>query len=133
METNWEQVVGAQVRRLREARGITQERLTELLGETGHEMHQSTLAKLERGVRPITAGEIASLAEIFEVPVGFLFARPDDGFLSKRAEVQEKLDFAVEQWTAASERVARAMELMGRYRAELEALDDQLRADYGEH
>lgn len=60
--------LGIQVRTLRTRRSWTQSSLADLLRrDYGVDMHQTTLAKLEGGVRPTVAHEIWALARAFGV------------------------------------------------------------------
>jgi transcriptional regulator with XRE-family HTH domain len=78
VENIWEQRFGVQVRDLRRARGWTQDDLAERLTAAGFPIHQTTVAKMEGGTRPTNVGEIAALAELFDVPIGTLFDRTPD-------------------------------------------------------
>ena len=41
----------------------------------GFEMHQTTVAKLEGGQRPIRLNEVQALADVFGVPIGEMFGQ----------------------------------------------------------
>ena len=56
------------VRWLREVRGLSQQQLGADLG-----MHQTTVAKLEAGSKPLRLNEIATIAAYFEVPPASLW------------------------------------------------------------
>jgi transcriptional regulator with XRE-family HTH domain len=58
-----EATVAKNVRWLREVRGLSQQQLGADLG-----MHQTTVAKLEAGSKPLRLNEIATIAAYFEVP-----------------------------------------------------------------
>jgi transcriptional regulator with XRE-family HTH domain len=66
--------VSRRVRELRETRGWSQTELAERLKPYGFDMHQTTVAKLERGGRPIRVNEAAALADVFQVGLGELLA-----------------------------------------------------------
>lgn len=68
-----EQLFGARVKALRQARGLTQEQLGERMTNAGYPMHQTTVAKLESAGRPTSVGEVAVLATLFGVPISSLF------------------------------------------------------------
>lgn len=71
---------------LRDARGMTQQRLAEAATTAGHRMERATVANIERGVhtnqmslRPITIDELCALADALGVPVDRLItAAPCD-------------------------------------------------------
>jgi transcriptional regulator with XRE-family HTH domain len=61
------------VRHLRTARGWTQDDLARRMTAAGHTMHQTTVAKLELGVRPTGVDEITDIAAIFGIQPAALF------------------------------------------------------------
>ena len=63
-----EATVAKNVRWLREVRGLSQQQLGADLG-----MHQTTVAKLEAGSKPLRLNEIATIAAYFEVPPASLW------------------------------------------------------------
>jgi transcriptional regulator with XRE-family HTH domain len=77
---SWEKRFGEVVREWRLNRDWTQEDVAERLRHQGFEMHQTTVAKIERGVRPLRVAEAAALAEVFDMPVMAVFeiALPQD-------------------------------------------------------
>jgi transcriptional regulator with XRE-family HTH domain len=64
--------VGKNVRRLRDARGLTQEALAELVGNTGKHVGQ-----VERGEVNVTIDILAGLAAALATDVSALFTDPD--------------------------------------------------------
>ena len=66
-------IVGPQVRQLREKRNMTQEAFAELCNEEGWDISRGTLAKVEAQVRRVTDEEVVWLAEILNTEVGDLF------------------------------------------------------------
>ena len=64
-----EAVVAARLREIRTAREMTQAALAKAMTSAGYEMHQTTVAKIEAGSRPIRVNELAALASILEVRV----------------------------------------------------------------
>ena len=62
-----EALVGETVAELRKARGWSQSELAQHLEPFGFDMHQTTIAKLEGGGRPIRINEAAAIAEVFGV------------------------------------------------------------------
>lgn len=72
----YEQAFGDRVRQWRKARSWSQEDLAEKLNDFGFEMHQTTVAKIERGTRPLRVAEAVALAQIFGVPALSVFYGP---------------------------------------------------------
>jgi transcriptional regulator with XRE-family HTH domain len=70
---SWEKRFGEVVRGWRQERGWSQEDVAEKLRHQGFEMHQTTVAKIERGVRPLRIAEAAALAEVFGMPFAAVF------------------------------------------------------------
>jgi transcriptional regulator with XRE-family HTH domain len=72
----WETSFGEKVKQWRRARNWSQEDLAEQLRQQGFEMHQTTVAKIERGTRPLRVAEAAAIATIFRVPPLAVFLGP---------------------------------------------------------
>lgn len=70
---SWEKRFGEVVRGWRLDRSWSQEEVAERLRRQGFEMHQTTVAKIERGARPLRVAEAAALADVFEMPVMAVF------------------------------------------------------------
>lgn len=66
------------IQRLREARQRSQGRLVEELVQQGFDMHQTTVAKLEAGKRPLRVAELMALAAIFEISPADFLAEPEN-------------------------------------------------------
>ncbi len=66
-------MVGPQVRRLRNERGLSQPALAELLQRRGWDISRDTIAKIEDQRRWVSDFEVAFLAEILKVPIAELF------------------------------------------------------------
>ncbi|MEQ4520447.1 helix-turn-helix transcriptional regulator [Pseudarthrobacter sp. B907] len=62
-----EQDFGQRVRSLRAAAGMTQAELADKVSHAGMNMTQGMIAKLERGARPTSVGELAVLGQVFGV------------------------------------------------------------------
>jgi transcriptional regulator with XRE-family HTH domain len=67
-----EMALGLRLRRLRDARGMSQEQLARLMSVHGHPWHQTTVAKTEAGARPIRVNEVIDLARVFGLKPGDL-------------------------------------------------------------
>lgn len=76
-EARWpidlEATVAKNVRRLREGRGLSQQQLGTDLFLHGVGMHQTTVAKLEAGSKPLRLNEVAAIASYFVVPIESLW------------------------------------------------------------
>jgi transcriptional regulator with XRE-family HTH domain len=68
-------VVGPQVKWLREQKAMTQEDLTAQCNLLGWSISRGTLAKVESQVRRVTDFEVALLAEALEVDISTLFEK----------------------------------------------------------
>ena len=68
-----EKAVGANIKRLREKAGLTQENLAAKLQIEGCDITRSAVAKIEVGQRHIYPDELKALREIFGVPYEVLF------------------------------------------------------------
>ena len=66
-------VVGPQVRKLRESQDMTQEDLTARCNIIGFNISRGTLAKIESQVRRVTDMETTLLAKALKVPVDILY------------------------------------------------------------
>ncbi|MFC5999352.1 helix-turn-helix domain-containing protein [Quadrisphaera sp. GCM10027208] len=76
-EPDLEAVIGGNIRRLREARGLSQRQLCAELVLHGLSWHQTTLSKVEAGDKPLRVNEAAALASYFDVPVESLWDEPE--------------------------------------------------------
>ncbi|GGI03138.1 helix-turn-helix transcriptional regulator [Arthrobacter liuii] len=63
-------------RRLREERGWSQQDVSEKLAGMGIDMHQTTVAKMEKGKRPLRVAEMYALSWVFGLPPGAVFWLP---------------------------------------------------------
>jgi len=72
----WEKRFGVKVREWRQARNWSQEELAKQLHEVGIEMHQTTVAKVERGTRQLRVSEAVALAHVMGMPVLSVFYGP---------------------------------------------------------
>jgi len=70
------QHLGSNVKRMRQERGWSQTALAHELGILGLLLRQTTMTKLEGGVRPTSADELWALASVFEVPYDDLLPTP---------------------------------------------------------
>ena len=70
-------VIGPQVKRLREQNHMTQEELTAQCNLHGWNISRGTLAKIEAQVRRVTDEEVALMAEALRVDVAELYNGAD--------------------------------------------------------
>ncbi|TDZ79106.1 helix-turn-helix protein [Mycobacteroides salmoniphilum] len=91
---SWEKRFGEVVRGWRQDRNWSQDDVAEHLRHHGFEMHQTTVAKIERGARPLRVAEATALAEVFGMPIMAVFelSLPDDHateLVSHRIELEQ--------------------------------------------
>jgi transcriptional regulator with XRE-family HTH domain len=67
-------MVGPQIRRIRDQRGLSQPKLAELLQRKGWDISRDTLAKIEDQRRWVSDFEAAFIADALQVPLTELFA-----------------------------------------------------------
>ncbi len=66
-------IIGPQIRELREQKEMTQEQLAARCNIVGLNISRSTLAKIESKVRRVTDSEVVLLAKALKVNVGELY------------------------------------------------------------
>lgn len=71
-EAELERVIGANVRRYRTARGLSQADLATALSAQGEQVHQQTIQKIEKGTRPLKFAEALRIAEALDISVAEL-------------------------------------------------------------
>lgn len=69
-------VIGPQVRQIRESKNMTQERFAEICQVAGWHISRGTLAKIEAQVRQVTDKEAVRLAEALKTSIQSLFRLP---------------------------------------------------------
>jgi transcriptional regulator with XRE-family HTH domain len=112
-EARWpidlEATVGKNVRRLREGRDLSQQQLGADLALLGIGMHQTTVAKLEAGSKPLRLNEVAAIAAYFEVPIEWLWETTTE-MLDEREEAtrQQEIRTVMDALTVARTEVERA-------------------------
>jgi transcriptional regulator with XRE-family HTH domain len=100
----WEKDFGNKVRQWRQARNWSQEDLADRLREQGFDMHQTTVAKIERGTRPLRVAEAAAIATIFRVPPLAVFMGPPPEKLPwSMQQLHETLELAEQNLAAMKE------------------------------
>ncbi len=109
-----ERIIGAKFRALREEHGWTQADVSDRLAALGVPLHQTNVAKLEKGRRPLRVAEAFALAQVFGMPPAAVFYMPTDGLTvdmeyatmrlfeldsearERRQELIEKIDAAID-------------------------------------
>jgi transcriptional regulator with XRE-family HTH domain len=67
------------LRAARAAAGLTQRQIADLMTGAGYQMHQTTIAKIESGERPVILGEAVALARIVGADLADLIDGPAEG------------------------------------------------------
>lgn len=88
------QNVAANLRRIRQGRGISLAILSELLAEHGHPLTLPVLSKIELGQRRMEVDDLAAFSAVLDVPTSALLAPPE-------LRVQDDIIDLVEEWIAA--------------------------------
>ena len=81
MKSKLRNVVGAQVRKLRYARDLSQEEITARCNVLGWDISRGTLAKIEAGVRCVTDAELFVLAKVLRTDLDELFPKVEKAIL----------------------------------------------------
>jgi len=76
-------ILGAQVRRIRSQQSLSQEMLAARCAVAGWDVSRGTLAKVEAGIRCVTDLEGATLALALRVPLASLYPEPLAGRLRR--------------------------------------------------
>ncbi len=69
-------IIGPQIKRLREQNNMTQEELTAHCNLLGWNISRGTLAKIESQVRRVTDSEVAMIAKVLDVDISELYEEP---------------------------------------------------------
>jgi transcriptional regulator with XRE-family HTH domain len=109
------------VRHLRTTRGWTQDDFARRMTAAGHTMHQTTVAKLELGMRPTGVDEITDIAAIFGVQPAALFEE-----LGQEQELMQ-------QWRELRARLIDIVEERSRLRSRLETLKAEYKSNAAEY
>lgn len=116
-----EQYFGENVRQFRVMSGMSQADLAKRLTDAGFTMHQTTVAKLEKGNRPTAVGEVAALASVFDIPIGGLFTgRPSHQILMRLKQANSRLITMEREFTELKAQTSRLSES---YRNEVDQRD----------
>lgn len=99
---------GANLRAIRERRGISQAELARLMTARGQPWHQSTVARAEAGRQSVRVGEAEILAAILEVTVDQFLWIPEEA--AGAAMVEAAHAGLYRAWSDAADAVARLLE-----------------------
>lgn len=70
VDDDFDKTVGANVRRYRMARGLSQAELADILSkQAGERIHQQTIQKIEKGSRPLKYSEAVQLSSVLQIPL----------------------------------------------------------------
>ena len=128
---SWEKRFGEVVRGWRLDRNWSQEEVADKLRYEGFEMHQTTVAKIERGARPLRVAEASAIGAVFKMPPVAVFelSLPNDAPWwasdSERSPLHEKqvlLERARELSDRASKKLYSAAEEHAYFLGEIEKL-----------
>lgn len=112
-------VLARRVRALRETSDLTQREIADKMTAAGYRMHQTTIAKIESGERPVYVGEAVALAGILGVSLEQLLTEPPEGLERNLAEAQIEYAALDHQRARIQERLNEAREVTARIEEEL--------------
>jgi transcriptional regulator with XRE-family HTH domain len=134
---NHERVLCQKVAQLREERGWSQAELARRLSAVGFEMHQTTVAKLEAGKRPLRVAETFALAEVFGLPplaMWYMPVKGEDHGMEYMRERLSLIDESIEKSRDASMRILdKFAESYGLYSAQRFVVAENMRRAAAEH
>lgn len=67
--TDADRTVGENARNIRVLEGRSQDSITKAMRGRGFHWHQTTVSRVERGLRPLSLAEAAALSEVYMQPV----------------------------------------------------------------
>jgi transcriptional regulator with XRE-family HTH domain len=110
---------GRALRRLRLAKGWSQEEVARRMRIFGYAFHQTMIAKIEAAQRPLRVRELADFAALYGVDVQDLFY-PPSGSVS---EIENEIAEVKEMLKKAMERMAFAYDMQAALRSKMEEAD----------
>lgn len=102
-----EERFGERIRELRQAAGISQADLARRMTASGFNMHQTQIAKIEKGTRSTPVGELTALAAVLGVPPSGLLEHDHLIEISMLDQQLAALDFQAEQLRKRRDQVSR--------------------------
>jgi transcriptional regulator with XRE-family HTH domain len=119
---------GRALRRLRTARGWSQEEVGRRMKAYGYDFHQTMIAKIEAAQRPLRVRELADFAALYGMEVHELIY-PPAGSLK---EVSREIDTLTDQLQAADKDVRNRRQALDKARAAAAAAEEDFRKHEGE-
>jgi transcriptional regulator with XRE-family HTH domain len=110
-----------QVARHREERGWSQAELARRLSAIGFDMHQTTVAKLEAGKRPLRVAEALALAQVFGLPLLAMFHMPVKGEDHGMDYMRDRLKVIDDRLEKAGDQIMRTVDAFAKTYAEWSA------------
>jgi transcriptional regulator with XRE-family HTH domain len=92
-----EERLGHHLRRLREDRGWSQEKVAKQMTSLGHPWRQTTVFKTENAARPIRVNDVAALAQVFGIPAAALLNPAVDATTDARMHAATRAIAELEQ------------------------------------
>jgi len=119
---------GRALRRLRTARGWSQEEVARRMKAYGYDFHQTMIAKIEAAQRPLRVRELADFAALYGMEVHELIY-PPAGSLQ---EVSREIAMLTDHLKAADEDVQARRQALDKARAAAAAAEEDFRRHEGE-
>jgi transcriptional regulator with XRE-family HTH domain len=127
-----EALVAHNLRILRKTRRLSQEDVAERMGKLGFKLHQTQIAKIENGNRPIRFDEVLGLAKALGVPPHHFMTEAVAGPDDPNWELQEA-DFKVQdleqEWRVAQAMADAARSRLEEAQREYDAIAERLGID----
>lgn len=106
----YESALGEKLRDWRKARGWSQARMAEELGVKGFEMHQTTVAKIENGSRPLRVAEAVAISEVMGMtPLSVFYGPSPDQEPLDTKRLRQLMESAEKELELAQEMAESAM------------------------
>jgi transcriptional regulator with XRE-family HTH domain len=119
---------GRALRRLRTARGWSQEEVARQMKAYGYDFHQTMIAKIEAAQRPLRVRELADFAALYRVEVHELIY-PPAGSLQ---EADKEISVLKDQLQVVTKHAETAAAAVGKAQADLAAAQEAYRAQSGQ-
>jgi transcriptional regulator with XRE-family HTH domain len=109
-EAELERLIGANVRRYRAARGLSQADLASALSAQGEQVHQQTILKIEKGTRPLKFAEALRICEALDIsPAELTFGEKGAEFNAQQLTNLSAVDHLAQELDDLAERFARLL------------------------
>ncbi|NYI05558.1 helix-turn-helix domain-containing protein [Allostreptomyces psammosilenae] len=130
-----EALVAHNLRIVRKAARLSQEDVAERMTRLGHKFHQTQVAKIERGARPIRYDEVIALAKALNVPLFNFMTEAVAGEGEPEFELQEaafRVEAAEQEWRTAHDIEQAAKARLEEAEREYRAIAERLGVDLEE-